>query len=74
MAMPSAIYLDSSDPGCSSRVEVLKRQDKVYSHTTQVGQDSSLRSASKQCFKSALVLFSSICSVEYGLPSIAHSL
>ncbi len=46
----------------------------MYSHTTQVKQDSSLRSASKQCFKYALVLFSSICSVEYGLPSIAHSL
>ncbi len=29
---------------------------------------------SKQCFKSALVLFSAICSVGYRLPSIAHSL
>jgi hypothetical protein len=46
----------------------------VYSHSTQVGQGSPLHSASKQCFKSALVLFSSICSVGYGLPSIAHSL
>ena len=45
--MPSAINLDSSGLRCSSRAEVLKHQDKVYSHTTEVGQDSSLRSASK---------------------------
>ncbi len=72
--MPSAINLDSSGLRCSSQAEVLKGRDKVYSHTTEVGQGSSLHSASKRCFKSALVLFSSICSVGYGLPSIAHSL
>jgi hypothetical protein len=83
--MPSAINLDASGLRRSSRTEVLKRRDKVYSHTMQVDQDSPLRSASKRCFKSALVLFSSICSVGYkltssicsvgyGLPSIAHSL
>jgi hypothetical protein len=72
--IPSAINLNSSGLRCSSRAEVLKCRDKVYSHTIQVGQDSSLQSASKQCFKSALVLFSSICSVGYRLPSIAHSL
>jgi hypothetical protein len=72
--MPSAINLDSSGLRRSSRAEVLKRRDKVYSHTTQVDQDSLLRSATKRCFKSALVLFSSICSVEYGLTSIAQSL
>ena len=67
--MPSAIDLDSSGLRRSSRTAVLKRRDKVYSHTTQVNQSSSLRSATKRCFKSALVLFSSICSVGYGLPS-----
>jgi len=72
--MPSAIDLDSSGLRRSSRTEVLKRRDKVYSHTTQVNQSSSLRSATKRCFKSALVLFSSICSAGYGLPSIAQSL
>ncbi len=46
----------------------------MYSHTTQANQGHPLHSASKGCFKSALVLFSSICSVGYGLPSIAHSL
>ncbi len=46
----------------------------MYSHTTQAHQASPLHSAGKQCFKSALVLFSSICSVGNGLPSIAHSL
>jgi hypothetical protein len=72
--MPLAIDLDSSGLRRSSRTEVLNRRDKVYSHTTQVNQDSSLQSASKRCFKTALVLFSSICSVGYGLPSIAQSL
>ncbi len=38
--MPSAIKLGSSGLRCSSRTEVLKRRDKVYSHTTQVDQDS----------------------------------
>jgi hypothetical protein len=79
--MPSALDLDSSGLCRSSRTEVLKRRDKVYSHITQVNQDSSLQSAGKslqsagkQCFKTALVLFSSICSVGYGLTSMAHSL
>ncbi len=67
--MPSAINLDSSGLRHSFQTEVLKHRDKVYSHTTQVDQDSPLRSARKRCFKSALVLFSSICSVGYGLPS-----
>jgi hypothetical protein len=72
--MPSAINLDSSGLRRSSQTKVLKHWDKVYSHTPQVDQGYPLRSASKQWFKSALVLFSSICSVGYGLPSIAHSL
>jgi hypothetical protein len=71
--MPLAINLDSSGLRRSSRTEVLNRRDKVYSHTTQF-HDSTLQSASKRCFKSALVLFASICSVGYGLPSMAHSL
>jgi hypothetical protein len=72
--IPSAINLDSSGLRCSSQTKVLKHWDKVYLHTTQVDQDYPLRSSSKQFFKSVLVLFSSICSVGYGLPSIAHSL
>ncbi len=72
--MPSAINLDSSGLRCSSQTEVLRCRDKVYSHTTQVYQASSLHSASTRYFKSALVLFSSNCSVGHGLPSIAHSL
>ncbi len=72
--MPSAINLDYSGLRHSSRTKVLKHWDNVYSHTTQVDQDYPLHSASKRCFKSALALFSSICSVGYGLPSIAHSL
>jgi hypothetical protein len=79
--MPSALDLDSSGLRRSSRTEVLKRRDKVYSHTTQVNQDfslqsagKSLQSAGKRCFKTALVLFSSICSVGCGLTSMAHSL
>jgi hypothetical protein len=72
--MSSAINPDSSGLHHSSRTEVLKHWDKVYSHTTQVDQDYPLPSASKGCFKSALVLFSSNCSIGYRLPSIAHSL
>ncbi len=72
--MPSAINLDSSGLCCSSQTKVLKHRDKVYSHTTQVDQGYPLHSTSKRCFKSAVALFSSICSVGYGLPSIAHSL
>jgi hypothetical protein len=71
--MPLVINLDSRGLRCSSQAEVLNRRDQVYSHTT-VFHDSSLQSASKQCFKTALVLFSAICSVGYGLPNIAHSL
>jgi hypothetical protein len=55
--MPSAINLDSSGLHRSSQTEVLKCQDKVYTHTTQGDQGSPLHSASKRCFKSALVLF-----------------
>jgi hypothetical protein len=72
--MPSAINLDSSGLHRSSQTEVLRCRDKVYSHTTQAHQASPLHSASTICFKSALVLFSSFCSVGHRLPSIAHSL
>jgi hypothetical protein len=72
--MPPPINLDSSGLCCSSQTEVLKQRNKVYSHTTQAHQASPLYSAGKQCFKSALVLFSSICSVGNRLFSIAHSL
>jgi hypothetical protein len=80
--MPTPINLDSSQLRCSSRTEVLGRHGLVYSNTTLMDQDESLtspqtahlRSASQQSFKSALVLFSTICSFGYGLACMAHSL
>jgi hypothetical protein len=83
--MPTSIILDSSGLCCSSRTEVLNRHGKVYSSTTTLmNQDAHLRlaspqtthlhSASPQSFKSALVLFSTICSFGYGLSCMAHSL
>jgi hypothetical protein len=52
--MPSAINLGSSGLCPSSRTEVLKRWDKVYSYTTQVDQDYPLHSASKMMFQICL--------------------
>ncbi len=74
--MPTPINLDSSGLRCSSRTEVMKRHDKVYSHTrTLTNQTAHLRLASPpRSFKSALVLFSTICSFGYGLSCMAHSL
>jgi hypothetical protein len=70
---PTPINLDFSELRCSSRTEVLNRHGKVYSNrTTLMNQDAhlhsarpqttSLRLASPPSFKSALVLFSTICS------------
>ena len=80
--MPTPINLDSSGLRCSSRTEVLSRRGLVYSNTTLMDHDESLtspqtahlRSASQRNFKSALVLFSTICSFGYGLSCMAHSL
>jgi hypothetical protein len=80
--MPTPINLDSSGLRCSSRTEVLGRCGLVYSNTTLMDQDESLTSpqtarlrlASQRSFKSALVLFSTICSFGYGLSCMAHSL
>jgi hypothetical protein len=80
--MPTPINLDSSGLCHSSRTEVLGRRGLVYSTTTLMDQDESLtspqtahlRSSSQQCFKSALVLFSTICSFGYKLSCMAHSL
>ncbi len=53
----------------------MKRRGKVYSNTTTLmNQEEQLRLASPQSFKSALVLFSTICSFGYGLSCMAHSL
>ena len=83
--MPTPINRNSSGLRLSSRTEVLNRRDKVYSTTTTLmNQDARLRSASPQTmhlrlaspqsFKSALVLFSTICSFGYGLSCMAHFL
>ncbi len=83
--MPSLINLDYSGLRCSSRTEDLNRHGKVYSNrTTLMNQDAHLRLACPQTmhlhlasslsFHSALVLFSTICSFEYGLSCMAHSL
>jgi hypothetical protein len=73
--MPPPINLDSSGLNCSSRTEVMKQCGKVYSNTTTLmNQEAHLRSASPQSFKSALVLFSTICSFGYGVSCMAHSL
>jgi hypothetical protein len=74
--MPSPINLDSSELCCSSRTEVMKRRDKVYSNTTTLtNQTAHLCLASPpRSFKSALVLFSTICSFGYSLSCMAHSL
>jgi hypothetical protein len=74
--MPTPINLDSSGLHHSSRIEVMKRHDKVYSNTmTLTNQTAHLPSASPpRSFKSALVLFFTICSFGYGLSCIAHSL
>jgi hypothetical protein len=73
--MPPPINLDSSGLSCSSRTEVMKQPGKVYSNTTTLmNQEAHLRSTSPQSFKSALVLFSTICSFGYRLSCMAHSL
>jgi hypothetical protein len=81
--MPTPINLDSSGLRCSSRTEVLGRRGKVYSNTTTLMdheehptslQTAHLPLASQQSFKSALVLFSTICSFGYRLSCMAHSL
>ncbi len=84
--MPTPINLDSSGLHCSSRTPVLNRRGKVYSNTTFLTnqnlssldsastQRTNLRSTSSPSFKSALVLFSTICAFGYGLACMAHSL
>jgi len=82
--MPSPINLETSGLRRSSRTEVLARRGLVYSNMTLTDQDEGmtkpqpthLRSASQRSshLKSALVLFSTICSFGYGLSCMAHSL
>jgi hypothetical protein len=73
--MPPPINLDSSGLPCSSRTKDMKQRGEVYSTTTTLmNQEAHLRLASLQSFKSALVLFSTICSFGYGLSCMAHSL
>jgi hypothetical protein len=71
--MPQSVNLDTSGLRRSSRTEVLGRRDKMYSNMATLSH-APLQSASKRCFKSALVIFASICTVGDGLKSIAHSL
>jgi hypothetical protein len=71
--MPQSVNLDTSGLRHSSRTEVLNRCDKVYSNMATLS-NTSLQSASKRCFKSALVIFASICTVGNRLKSIAHSI
>jgi hypothetical protein len=71
--MPQSVNLDTSRLRRSSRTEVLNRRGQVYSNTTTLS-NAPLLLASKQCFKSALVIYASICTVGNGLKSIAHSL
>jgi hypothetical protein len=71
--MPQSVNLDTSGLRRSSRTEVLNRRDKVYSNMATLS-NAPLQSASKRCFKSALVIFTSICTIGNGLKSIAHSL
>jgi hypothetical protein len=74
--MPTTINLNSSGLRHSSRTEVTKRCDKVYSNTTTLmNQTAHLHLASPpRSLKSALMLFSTICSFGYGLSCMAHSL
>jgi hypothetical protein len=71
--MPQSINLDTSGLRHSSRTEVLGRRVKMYS-TMATLSHAPLQLASKRCFKSALVIFASICTIGDGLKSIAHSL
>jgi hypothetical protein len=71
--MPRSVNLDTSGLRRSSRTEVLGRCDKMYSNMATLSH-APLQLASKRCFKSALVIFPSICTVGAGMKSIAHSL
>jgi hypothetical protein len=71
--MPQSVNLDTSGLRCLSRTEVINRRDKVHSNMATLS-NAPLQSASKRCFKSALVIFASICTVGNGLKSIAHSI
>jgi hypothetical protein len=71
--MPQSVNLNTSRLRGSSRIEVLNRHDKVYSNMATLS-NAPLQSASKRCFKFALVIFASICTIGNGLKSIAHSL
>jgi len=82
--MPSPINLETSGLRRSSRTEVLARRGLVYSNTTLTDQDEGttkpqpthLHPASQRSshLKSALMLFSTICSFGYGLSCMALSL
>jgi len=71
--MPQSVNLDTSGLRRSSRTEILDRHGQVYSNMTTLSH-APLQLASKQFFKSALVIYASICTVGNGLKSIAHSL
>jgi hypothetical protein len=64
--MPKKINLDSSGLWQSTQTEVLRRQDKVYSHSTL--KKIIQRSSKHTC----LVLFSSFCAIGAGLKCGVH--
>jgi hypothetical protein len=71
--MPQSVNLDTSRLRRSSKTEVLNRCGQVYSNMTTLS-NAPLQLASKQCFKSALVIYTSVCTIGNELKSIAHSL
>ncbi len=71
--MPQSVNLDTSGLRCSSITEILNRCGQVYSNTSTLS-NAPLQSASNRCFKSALVIFTSIYTIGNRLRSIAHSL
>ncbi len=71
--MPQSVNLDSSGLRHSSGTEILDRRGQVYSNMTTLS-NTPLQLASNRCFKSALVIFASICTVGNVFKRIAHSL
>ncbi len=65
--MTEEINLDSSSLQSSTWIEVLRQQDKVYSHSTM-----SLRKINRSLIQACMVLFSSFCAISVGLKCGFH--
>jgi hypothetical protein len=63
--MPEQINLDSSSLQGSTQTEVLRWQDKLYSHST-------LKKLKQSSTHACLVLFSSFCAIGAGLKCGVH--